>query len=277
MNREKLVANYFLLAFSGIAIILLSLPLTGKVQAFRAYAAYLYDPLPYYGSQGLLKLRDLPSEVVQVLTADMRNRRLEEEMKQTVLLRTEVESLRRENERLAAALTLSTAAPSELRWARVIERDPANWHRSLIIDVGEEVDVLAGMPVLAPHAGRLGVVGQITEVSPHTAKVLLLTDELSAVAAYLTGSKWEGLAQGQGSYGLKLNYLPVDAQIRIGDEVATSPTSATFPPDVLIGTVSKVFERDPFLAFQTVEIAPAVHPGRLKEVMILHRKRKGAP
>ena len=42
------------------------------------------------------------------------------------------------NERLALALSLSTAAPGGLRWARVIERDPQNWHRALMIDAGAE-------------------------------------------------------------------------------------------------------------------------------------------
>jgi rod shape-determining protein MreC len=177
---------------------------------------------------------------------------------------------------LAQALSLSTAAPAGLLWAHVIERDPQSWQSSLIIDAGDQEGVAVSEPVLAPRAGRLGVVGRITEVSWHTAKVLLLSDELSAVAAYLPESQWEGLVQGRGSSRLKMNYLPVEAELRIGDEVATSPTSATFPPDLLIGTVSRVFERDPFLAFQTVEVAPAVHPGRLKEVLILHRKRKGA-
>jgi len=277
MNRENRVANYVLLVFGFFSIVLLSLPLTSKVRAFRAYAAYIYNPVPYYGSRGLLRMRELPSEVVRVIQADARNRQLEEELKQTALLRSEVESLRRENGRLAQALSLSTSAPGGLVWARVIERDPQNWHRSLIIDAGDQEGVAVSEPVLAAHAGRLGVVGRITEVGRHTAKVLLLTDDLSAVAAYLPKSQWEGLVQGQGSSRLKMNYLPVEAQMRIGDEVATSPTSATFPSDLLVGTVARVFERDPFLAFQTVEVAPAVHPGRLKEVLILHRKRKEAP
>ena len=277
MDREKRVANYFLLAFGLVSIALMSLPLTGKVRAFRAFAAYVYDPLPYYGSQGLQKIQGLPSDVVRLVTADARNRALEEELRQTGLLRSEVEGLRRENERLAQALSLSTAAPGGLRWARVIERDPQNWHRALMIDAGAEDGLEIGSPVMAAVSGQIAVAGRIVETGRRTAKVLLLSDDLSAVAAYLPEGQWEGLVQGQGSYRLKMNYLPVEARLKIGDKVATSATSATFPPDLLVGTVSRVFERDPFLAFQTVEVVPAVHPGQLKEVMILRRKRKEAP
>jgi len=277
MNRDRRVANYYLLVFGFVSIVLLSLPLTSRVRAFRAFASYLYDPLPYYGGRGLLKMRELPSDVARLIDADARSRQMEAELKETALLRTEVEALRRESERLSHALSLSTAAPEGLLWAHVVERDPQNWQRSLIVDAGEQEGVAVNEPVLAPHAGRLGVVGRITEVGRHTAKVLLLSDELSAVAAYLPASQWEGLVQGQGSSRLKMNYLPVEAKVRIGDEVATSPTSATFPPDLPIGTVSRAFERDPFLAFQTVEVAALVHPGALKEVLILRRKSEGTP
>jgi rod shape-determining protein MreC len=207
----------------------------------------------------------------------MRVRSLEEELRQTELLRTELESLRRENARLAQNLSLSTSAPSAVGWARVLERDPANWHRSVMIDAGEAEGVELNAPVLARHVGRMAVIGRIVETLEHSSKVLLLTDDLSAVAAYLPGSGWEGLIQGQGSARLRMNYLPVDEPLHAGDEVATSPTSATFPPDLVIGTVSKVFDRDPFLAFQTVEVAMAVPSGRIKEVLILHKRRRGNP
>lgn len=277
MDREKRVANYFLLAFGLISLALMSLPLTGKVQALRAYAAYLYDPVPYYGARGLQRIEQLPKDVVRLVTADARARGLEEDLKQTALLRADLESLRRENERLTAALSLSTSAPKALRWARVIEREPQNWHRALMIDAGADEGLEVGVPILAVEEGRLAVAGRVVETARRTSKVLLLGDELSAVAAYLPQGQWEGLVQGQGSGRLKFNYLPVEAQVRVGDQVATSPTSATFPPDILIGRVSRVFERDPFLAFQVVEVAPAVSPGRLKEVLILKRKRKEAP
>ena len=49
----------------------------------------------------------------------------------------------------------------------------------------------------------------------------------------------------------------------------TSPTSAIFPGDIFIGTVLKVYPLDPFLTFQSLEIAPAADASSLKEVMIL--------
>jgi hypothetical protein len=38
---------------------------------------------------------------------------------------------------------------------------------------------------------------------------------------------------------------------------------------MLIGTVSKIFEKDPFLAFQSVEVTASVPATAVKEVLIL--------
>lgn len=276
MNREKRVANYLLSGFGLVSFILLSLPMTGKVRALRAYAAYLMTPLPYYGSRGVERLASLPAGVSRIISVDMENRRLTVEIKEAALLHAEVQALRRENERLALALSLSTSAPGALLWARVMERSPQTWNRSVLIDAGEEEGVEVNSPVLGAQGRTLGVVGRVTEVDPRTSKVLLLGDELSAVASYLPSSRWEGLVQGGGGARLAMNYLPVEAVVRVGDAVATSQTSATFPPDLPIGTVTKVFDREPFTAFQSVEVTPTVPPGSLDEVMVLRRRKRGA-
>ena len=276
MNREKRIANYLLAGFGLFCFVLLSLPVTGKVRAFRAYAAYLMAPLPYYGSKGVERLASLPSGVARIISVDMENRRLTQEIKEAALLHAEVQALRRENERLSLSLSLSTSAPAGLCWARVMERNPQTWNRSVLIDAGEDRGIEVNSPVLGLRGRILGVVGRVTEVDFHTAKVLLLGDELSAAAAYLPASRWEGLVQGGGGARLRMNYLPVEALIRIGEQVSTSQTSATFPPDLPIGTVSRVFDREPFTAFQSVEVSPVVEPGAIDEVMVLRRRKRGA-
>ncbi|MDE2291607.1 MAG: rod shape-determining protein MreC, partial [Elusimicrobia bacterium] len=80
---------------------------------------------------------------------------------------------------------------------------------------------------------------------------------------------WEGLVQGEGDSKLLMSYLPVDAHFEVGDEVETSPTSASLPPGLLVGRVSRVTARDSFQAFQSVEVDRAVAAARLKEVLVL--------
>jgi rod shape-determining protein MreC len=141
------------------------------------------------------------------------------------------------------------------------------------VDAGADRGLSLNDPVLGPSEGRLVAVGRVVDVRPRSATILLLTDELSAVAAYLSSGTLEGLVQGQDGPRVRMNYLNAEAALATGDSVYTSPTSATFPPDVLIGKVAKVNPRDPFLTFQSVEITPAADASSLQELMILRASK----
>lgn len=276
MNREKKIANTLLAIFSAISLLLLALPLNSAVQSFKAGVSYVLNPVPFKGSQAVNRIAALPPRISRLISADLENLELRAESRNVALLKAELESLRRENERLRSQAGLKPSVGRILLWAHVMEREPNNWHRFLMVDVGEDDGVEINSPVLGAQGPVLGAVGRVTEVGPNWSKVLLLTDEASAAAAYLPGQQWEGLVEGQGSSRLKMSYLPSEAQFAIGEPVHTSATSATFPADILIGNISKVYARDPFLTFQSVEVAPIVQPGLLKEVLILVRQRPGS-
>jgi len=269
MNREGRGANILLAAQVAAAFALLALPTTGKVRALRALVAYLTDPGPYYSERVLDKIAEVPSDVSNLISVDAENRRLREESEERAFLQTEVESLRRENERLSAELGVRPLAGRSGFWARVLERDPVNWNNSVTIAAGGAEGVELNSPVLALHGSTMTVIGRVTEVGERTSKVLLITDPLSAVAAYIPGKGWEGLVQGQATAHPRMNYLPVESILNVGDPVATSPTSVAFPPDIPIGTVSHIYNRDPFLAFQSVEIAPSTPISTVKKVLVL--------
>jgi cell shape-determining protein MreC len=151
----------------------------------------------------------------------------------------------------------------------VMQRDPQHWYGSVAVDAGADRGVSLNDPVLGRRGDDLVAVGRIVEVRPRTSLVMLLTDQRSAAAAYLSSGTLEGLVQGQDAPHLKMNYINTEAHLVPDDAVYTSPTSATFPPDVLIGRVAQVNPRDPFLAFQSVDVAPALDGAALQEVLIL--------
>ncbi len=256
-------------ALAALSLLLLALPLSMPVRSFKAGVGYFLDPLAYHGESGYQLLSNLPQRIRQLLQADIENERLRAEVRQGQWLATTLLALSLENERLRGALALKVPVGRSPVWARIMERDPAYWYRSLVIDVGEDRGISLNDPALGPSNGRLVVVGRVVDVRPHTATVLLLTDELSTVAAYLSSGTIEGLVQGQDGLSLRMNYLNAEAKLFEGDFVYTSPTSATFPPNVFIGHVARVNPRDQFLAFQSVDIAPAVDASSLQELMIL--------
>lgn len=254
---------------------MLSLPLSGPVASFKACLVYVLDPLVYYSAKEVDRFADVPGNVRGLLDADAENRLMREQGKQAVWARTESDALRSENRRLRSLLNLKAPSGRAPVWAHVLERDPLHWYRSLTVDAGGEQGVVLNSPVLGANGGGLAAVGRVVEVRPKSSVVMLVTDEPSSVAAFLSTAAVEGLVQGQGSSRLLMSYLPPDAVLEVGDRVYTSPTSATFPAEVLIGTVVKVYPKDPFLTFQSVEVRPAVDASSMDELMIL--KPEGAP
>jgi rod shape-determining protein MreC len=274
MQRETRIAHYVMGALMALSLVLLSLPLSSPVRAFKACAAYVLDPVSYEGELGYQRIAQAPEGVRRLLSADVDNRRLQDELRGTSWLKTTVESLSVENARLRAELGLKTPAALHPVWAHVMERDPMRWYSSVSVDAGEDRGVSLNDAVLGRRDDAVVAVGRIVDVRPNESTVLLLTDERSAVAAYLSSGTLEGLVQGQSqnSARLLMNYINSEAKIVPGDSVYTSPTSVTFPPDVLVGRVAEVNPRDPFLAFQSVEVAPALDAASLQEVLILRAR-----
>jgi rod shape-determining protein MreC len=269
MQRETRIAHYVVGVLTALSLVLLSLPLSSPVRAFKACASYVFDPISYHGERGSQKLAEAPSRMRELLSADIENRRLQEELRRLSWLQSTVDGLSLENERLRAALGLKTPPGRHPIWAHVMERDPQHWYGSVGVDAGEDRGVSLNDPVLGRKGDVVVAVGRVVEVRPKTSTVLLLTDQRSAAAAYLSSGTLEGLVQGQDVPHLRMNYVNSEAHLVPDDSVYTSPTSATFPPDVLIGRVARVYPRDQFLAFQSVEVAPALDAAALQEVLIL--------
>lgn len=272
MQRETRIANVVLGALVALSLLLLSLPLSTPVRSFKAGVGYLLDPLAYHGEAGYRRIAGSPERIRQLLQADIENEGLRAELRRSEWLATTVSALSLENERLRGALVLKAPAARSPVWVHVMERDPIHWYRSLVVDAGSDRGVSLNDPVLGPRDGLLVAVGRIVDVRPKTSTVLLLTDEGASVAAYLSSGTYEGLVQGQDGPRVRMNYLNAEVQLSTGDLVYTSPTSATFPPDVLIGRVGRVNAKDPFLTFQSVEIFPAADASSLQELMILRAK-----
>ncbi|MFI5363767.1 MAG: rod shape-determining protein MreC [Elusimicrobiota bacterium] len=272
MQRETRVAHYVVGTLTALSLILLSLPLSSPVRAFKVCASYVLDPISYEGERGSQRLAEAPSRVRELLSADIQNRRLQEELRRMSWVKATVDGLSLENDRLRLALGLKTPPGRHPVWAHVMERDPQRWYGSIGVDAGADRGVSLNDPVLGRKDDAVVAVGRVIEVRPLTSTVLLLTDQRSAAAAYLSSGTLEGLVQGQDAPHLRMNYVNSEARIVPDDLVYTSPTSATFPPDVMIGRVARVYPRDPFLAFQSVEVAPALDAAALQEVLILRAR-----
>ena len=192
------------------------------------------------------------------------NQRLQQES--AILHRriSQLEEYALETQRLQGLLAMRETSRANYLAARIVGKDATNWFKTLLIDRGSQAGLRRNLPVVAPD----GLVGRVIEVTPYTAKVQLITDPVSASGGLLQRTRVTGIVSGNLGAGLKVRYLPLLADVAVGDEVVTSGMGGVFPKGIPVGRIVAV-ERKSGALFQEAVLQPKVDLGRLEEVLIL--------
>ncbi|WP_461200217.1 rod shape-determining protein MreC [Anoxybacillus sp. TBDG-1] len=201
------------------------------------------------------------------------NKRLKEHLEQYVLLQSEVESLKKENERLRELLNKKESLRDFVAiQATVIGRNPDRWEETLIVNKGSQHGVQKNMAVITPQ----GLIGKVRSVSPFSATVQLLSakDRQNRISAFIQGDENVfGLIEGydEEREALLLKRIPYDAKIEKGQRVFTSGLGGIFPKGLFIGEVEEVVA-DEYGLTQIAYIKPAANFYDIDDVIIVKRK-----
>lgn len=275
-SRTRGTERIFLGVYTACALILLSLPINPWVAALKTVLIYCFLPPPYSAARAAGHFSEIPSNFARLLRVDQENQRLARESMDHEVAESQRKALIEENERLKSLLGIRPSLPWRHSWAKVVGRDMKGWNSLVWIDRGSDQGAAFNAPVLGTAQGKVGVLGRVVEVLPDASKVLLMSDELSALTVVVGEGRWEGLLEGSPS-AFKVRYLPVAAKIGVGDEVWTSPSSLTFPPGILVGKVEKILPVDSYLPYREIQVRPAVHPGQVSHVLVLSPHKAVVP
>jgi rod shape-determining protein MreC len=189
-------------------------------------------------------------------------------------LRRDLEVLQRQNsdlresavaaQRLAALLEFKEQFAPQTVGARVMGRDSTNWYSSVILNKGDRDGIRPEMGVMT----SAGIVGRIVKTGPFSSIALLVTDPHNAITGIIQRSRDEGIVEGTSQGRARIKYLPLLANIRVGDIVVTSGLTGGFPRGIVIGTVLAMQKEEGEL-FQSAEIAPQADLSKLEEVLII--------
>jgi len=122
----------------------------------------------------------------------------------------EREELEIENQRLRALLGFKTRLSTSVRKAvpaQVIGRSPSGWRETIILDRGKRAGLLLDMPVIT-YAGLLG---KISEVSPISSKVRLVTHPRFRMGALIQRTRHTGVVFGTSDGECRMKYISLDA------------------------------------------------------------------
>lgn len=265
-DTQQRVRSVTILVLAGLALLFLILDSTGNLN--NAFA-FLQSPLATIANWTAARtdaFADALSGPRDLQAAQERISELEDRVAELERINAELQEQQSDYELYVDLFNRASEAPQFQRIAAsVIGRDTSPLFQSIIIDKGTNDGIQVGMPVEASR----GLVGQVYRTSPHSAQVLLITDNISNLAARLSASRATGMVFGGGLGGsLTMDWIDLEAQIEVGDVVLTSGLGGHFPPDLVIGEVVDV-ERSEAELFQQAFIQPAVDLDSLELVFVI--------
>ncbi len=265
-RSDDVAGTLRLLAFLALSIALIVLDHRGGwLSAIRVQANVIVQPLWWIaGLPARLgdSVRDDAATRTR-LTED--NRRLRNALLISGARQARLQTAAAENERLRGLLGAAQRGRLDVQLAPILDIDLDPTRQRLVLNAGARNGVRLGQSVI--DAG--GLVGQIIEVTPITATVLLLTDPDHAVPVAVARSGVRLIAYGRGrSDRLELANIPLSGDVQVGDTIVTSGIGGRFPPGFPVGTVASL-RADDSRAFLVGDLKPAAQLDRGRDVLLL--------
>ena len=188
------------------------------------------------------------------------NVRLREENRKLNILYDRFKSLEIENKLLSDLLNYVTPEESEFITARVIAEEGDAFSHSMIAYTGD-APVKKGQVALSDK----GVVGRVERVGNAYARIILITDINSKIPVMAEKTRIRGILSGDNTTMPRLIFIPLDADINVGDRIVTSGVAGVFPAGLPIGKVASVNKNEirikPFSSLEQLEYIKLVNYG----------------
>jgi rod shape-determining protein MreC len=203
-------------------------------------------------------------DYIHLVNVNEENKRLREELNALRQEKFELAEVKAQNTRLKKLLEFKEVSLYPVVSANVIGASPSMLRSQVVIvDKGSADGITEGMPV----ASYDGIVGRILLAGDKSSEVLLITDPVSAVDAYIHRTRARGIVKGVGT-GCVMEYIENKSDVSIGDKVISSGKDGFFPKGVIIGTVTDI---SPNGSFISAGISPHVDLNSLEEVVIIQK------
>ena len=271
-NQSSFSSKYWLLILSIICVLLMGLSLiTDKVNGpLRAVANYTIVPMQNGINTVGLWMSDLTKNLDTLKELQAENDALKAEINDLTMKINLLQLDKEELTRLRELYKLDEYySDYQMVGARVTSNDSGNWFSSFVIDKGKKDGIKVDMNVMAEG----GLVGIITEVGPHWARVRSIIDDASNVSALVLSTSDTCIVNGDLTLmqegKIRFEQLPNnDTEIKSGEPVVTSHISNKYLQGILIGYINEVHE-DANNLTRSGYLIPAVDFQHLQEVLVI--------
>lgn len=234
------------------------------LEVVRQAIAAITHPLQEIAQQPARALAGIGEQLQSSAKTQDENERLRRERLEQSAQLQRTQQLEVENARLRRLLGVGERQGVSARAAEVLRtaRDPFT-HR-IVIDKGQQDEVVAGQPVV----DDAGIVGQVTRVFPFVSEVTLITDKDQAVPVQIVRNGLRSVVFGLGDGRLELRFMPANADVQEGDELVTSGIDGIFVAGFPVAKIERI-ERDSAYSFARITCSPSAGVENFSEVMLL--------
>lgn len=261
LSNIRLLAKKFalvLLFLSAFALMLVNKTDTAIIEKTSSVATDIISPvidLLVVPARSIAGVYDYLKELKQI---HKENQDLRKE--NTYLLQIKDKALALEVENKILAGMLNYIAPPEATFvtARVIAEEGDAFSHSIVAYTGSDSNVKKGQVVLSDR----GVVGRIEQVGRLYSKIILITDINSKIPVMVERTRVRGILTGDNTPTPKMDFIPLEAELTVGDRVVTSGVAGVFPVGLPIGKISSIEKNN-------VKISTFTNLDRLEYVRIV--------
>jgi rod shape-determining protein MreC len=273
-SRSPLLRRAVVIGLALLSLVLITISFRessgGPLHGAQNTGAAVMKPFEVAANRVARPFRDAYNWFDGLVTAKNENQQLKQEVERLRQQYATAQTAQNENASLKRLLHYESGPsfPKDFRPvnASVLARGSADVQKRVTVSAGSKQGVRVNDPVVTSD----GLVGRVTRVTPGLARVTLLTDATSAVAASDLRSNAYGLVQHGPGGGSQLVFSRVskDKVVKPGDFVVTAGTQLASLPDIyprgiLIGRVTSVYQNnvdefkhiqvDPFADFSSLD------------------------
>jgi rod shape-determining protein MreC len=262
LNRYRNITVLLLVIFAQLILLAVQVKNDQDIRVIRVWTVTAVTPVARVieglrsGCAGFLR------NYILLHDADANNRRLSDELGRLKIENIFLKNQLNTADRAKALEIFQARTPSKMLAATVIGSGAGTGAKLVFVDVGTAYGVERGMAVVTPD----GIVGKVIAVYPTASEVLLVTDPDFAAGVISQKNSVRGTLKGQGTPTCKLDYVPQEEKIEVGEVLYTSGDDRIFPRGFPAGVVKVVRSAQPF---KEILVEPSGLQHGLEDVLII--------
>lgn len=274
--RRRVVVFAIMLGLSLGAMTLSGTPFVRELQSGVGFA---FRPIQGTVAGVAATLGSVVESIQEMQTLRQDNRDLRAELDRLRIDNVRLQEFQVENDQLLALLGAKNGSDYHTIAATVIARERPELGQVLTIDRGTTDGLAVGDVVIAAGGA---VAGRISDASPTTAHVTLLSDPTSTVTGMIQSNRATGDVAGQLSSPLRMANIDATVRVNIGDQIVTAGivlgngVRSPYPKGLPIGQVVDV-QRDANAVVQIAFLTPTADLDKLEYVLVITDYQGGLP